>query len=77
MGWPAAIVIVVVVLGLVAFISTIAAGRASVVTEAAKGMNGEQYRMLAADYETLAKEMRDATTAIQADLATLPTRSSG
>ena len=71
MGWPVAIIVIIVVLGVVALLSTIVAGNASVASEEAKGKNGEQYRMLAADYETLAKELRDATSAIQADLATM------
>ena len=69
MGWPVAIIVIIVILGVVALLSTIVAGNASVATEEAKGKNGEQYRMLAADYETLAKETRDSATAMQADLA--------
>lgn len=69
MGWPVAIIVIIVILGVVALLSTIVAGNASVANEEAKGKNGEQYRALAADYETLAKETRDAATAMQADLA--------
>ena len=69
MGWPVAIIVIIVILGVVALLSTIVAGNASVANEEAKGKNGEQYRVLAADYETLAKETRDAATAMQADLA--------
>ena len=69
MGWPVAIILIIVILGVVALLSTIVAGNASVANEEAKGKNGEQYRMLAADYETLAKETRDSATAMQADLA--------
>jgi len=69
MGWPVAIILIIVILGVVALLSTIVAGNASVAAEKAKGKNGEQYRMLAADYETLAKETRDSATAMQADLA--------
>ena len=64
-----AIIVIIVILGVVALLSTIVAGNASVANEEAKGKNGEQYRALAADYETLAKETRDAATAMQADLA--------
>ena len=71
MGWPLAVLISVVVIGGVALLSTVVAGNASVAAEKAKGENGEQYRALAADYETLAKETRDAAAAIKADLATL------
>ena len=69
MGWPLAVVIAIVIIGVVAVLSTIVAGNASVAAEKAKGEYGEQYRMIAADYETLAKETRDAATAMQADLA--------
>jgi flagellar basal body-associated protein FliL len=49
-------------------------GRSSLAIEEAKGRNGEQYRALAANYEELAKEMRDATSAIQVDLAAMRER---
>ena len=39
--------------------------------EEAKGKYGEQYRMLADDFEKLAGETREATLAIQTDLATM------
>jgi uncharacterized protein YlxW (UPF0749 family) len=71
MGWPLAVVIAIVVIGIVAVISAIVAGNASVAAEKAKGEYGEQYRMIAADYETLAKETRNAAKTMQADLATL------
>jgi ribosome-binding protein aMBF1 (putative translation factor) len=66
-----AVIVIIIILGAVALFSTVAAGRASVATEEAKGKSGEQYRMLAADYETLVKETRDAATAMQSDLAKL------
>jgi len=71
MGWPLAVVIAIVVIGVVAVLSSIVAGNASVAAEKAKGEYGEQYRMIAADYETLAKETRDAAKAMQSDLAEL------
>lgn len=71
MGWPLAIVLAVVVFGVFVVIVTVVAANMSIAAEKAKGENGEQYRLIAADYETLAKETRDVTTAIQADLATL------
>jgi len=71
MGWPLVAVIAIVIIGGVALLSSVVAGNASVAAEKAKGEYGEQYRMIAADYETLAKETRDTTSAIQADLATL------
>jgi ribosome-binding protein aMBF1 (putative translation factor) len=42
-----------------------------VAKEEAKGKYGEQYRMLVADYGQFAKEMRDATQAMQSDLAAM------
>jgi hypothetical protein len=68
-GWPLAVIVVAIVIGGVAFLSTVIASRAAVDAEEAKGKNGEQYKMLAADYEKLAKETRDAQAAMQADLA--------
>lgn len=70
-GWPVALVAIAIIIGIVTVLSTIAAGRAEVAREEAKGKYGEQYRMIAADYETLAKETRDAQAAMQSDLAEL------
>ena len=68
-GWPAMWIVIVALafLGMIAM--SVISGRAEVAKEEAKGKYGEQYRMLAADYEKLAKEMRDVTLAIQSDLA--------
>ena len=71
MGWPIAVVIVIVIVGVVAVASTIVGGNASVAAEKAKGENGEQYRLIAADYEKLAQETRDVAKAMQSDLAAL------
>lgn len=71
MGWPLVVVIVIVVIGIAATLSSVVAGNASVEAEKAKGQNGEQYRLLSADYEKLAKETRDNVKTIQSDLATL------
>lgn len=68
-GWPLAIVLVAIVLGGVSLLATQMAAKAGVAGEEAKGKYGEQYRMLAADYEKLAKEMRDSQLAMQGDLA--------
>jgi uncharacterized protein YoxC len=68
-GWPLAIVAVAIVLGGVALISTVLAARAGVAAEEVKGKNGEQYKRLAADYEKLATETREAMTAMRTDLA--------
>jgi outer membrane murein-binding lipoprotein Lpp len=69
MGWPLVVVIAIVIIGGVALFSAVVAGNASVAAEKAKGEYGEQYRMIAADYETLAKETRAAAQTMQADLA--------
>jgi flagellar biosynthesis/type III secretory pathway M-ring protein FliF/YscJ len=67
-GWPAMWIAIVAlaVLGMIAI--SVISGRSEVAKEEAKGKYGEQYRMLAADYEKLAKEMRDVTSAIQTGL---------
>jgi hypothetical protein len=44
---------------------------AQVAKEEAQAKHGAQYRTLAADYETLAKELRDATSAIRSDLGAM------
>jgi type II secretory pathway pseudopilin PulG len=71
MGWPLVVVIAIVVIGGVALLSTVVAGNASVAAEKAKGEYGEQYRLIAADYEKLAQETSDAAKVMQTDLATL------
>ena len=71
MGWPEVVIIVFVVIGAVALVSTLVAVRAGVRTEEAKGRYADQYRKLVADYEALAKETRDGQAAVGADLAEL------
>ncbi len=71
MGWPEALVAAIVIFSASMGFIAVAAGRSTVRAEEAKGKNGEQYRVLAAEYETLAKETRDAAKAMQADLAEL------
>jgi hypothetical protein len=44
---------------------------AQVAKEEAQAKHAEQYRTLAVDYETLAKELRDATSAIQSDFGAM------
>jgi ribosome-binding protein aMBF1 (putative translation factor) len=44
---------------------------AQVAKEEVQAQHAEQYRALAADYETLARETRDATAAMRSDLATM------
>jgi hypothetical protein len=68
-GWPLAVVIVAIVIGGVAFLSSTVASNAAVEAEKAKAEGGEAYKTLASDYEKLAKETRDAQAAMKADLA--------
>ncbi len=70
-GWPAAIVLVAIIMGVATLVMTQMATRGSIQVEDAKGKYGEQYRMLAADYETLAKETKDAEASIKADVTVL------
>ncbi len=74
MSWSVAVIVMVVLVFLgciaLAFIDI----RGKTAQEEAKGKYGEQYRMIAADYEKLAKETREATQAIQSDLATMLAR---
>jgi hypothetical protein len=70
-GWPAAVIAVIVVIGLVALISTVVASNAGVAAEQAKGKHAEEYQRLASDYETLTRETRDAQATMQVDLAEL------
>ena len=70
-GWPVAFIAVFLIIGLVAVISTIYAARAAVEGEQVKGKHEEEYRALAATYETLARETREVQAAMQADVATL------
>lgn len=70
-GWPAAIVLVALIFSGVAIVASRLAVSGSIATEEAKGKSGEHYRVLAADYEKLAKETKDVEAAIQADVAVL------
>jgi len=73
-GWPVVVVLAIIMVGVSAVLSAVVAGRAQVASEAEKGKSGEQYRVLAADYEGLAKETRDVQKAMRADLAELRKR---
>jgi len=73
-GWPVVVVLAIVMVGVSAVLSAVVAGRAQVASEAEKGKSAGQYRALAADYESLAKETRDVQKAMQADLAELRKR---
>jgi RNA binding exosome subunit len=71
MGWPLVVIIAILAIGVVAVLSAIVSGNASVAAEKAKGEYGEQYRLIAVDYEKLAQETRDAAKAMRTDLAKL------
>jgi hypothetical protein len=70
-GWPATVIVVIVVIGVVALISTVVASNAGVASEKTKGKLTEQYRELVTSYEALAQETHDLQTAAQAELAEL------
>ena len=70
-GWPVAFIAVFFIIGIVAVISTIYAARAGVEAEKAKGKHEEEYRALAATYETLARETREIQASAGAELTAL------
>jgi hypothetical protein len=70
-GWPEALILAIIVIGVVALISTLVASRAGVDAEKAKGTTAEQFGKLVADYEGLAKETREVQSVMQTDLAEL------
>lgn len=71
--WPLAIVLVVVIFLVVTAVQTPAHRRSRLQLEEMKAKYNEQYQVLAADYATLAGELRDTQAAMQADLAKLAT----
>ena len=73
-SWPGAIIVIFVAIMIGSAAVAWMSGRSSLAIEEAKGRNGEQYRTMAVSYEELAKEMRDSTSAIQADLAAMRER---
>lgn len=73
LDWPLAIVLVVVIFLGVTAVQTPAHRRSRLQLEEMKAKYNEQYQVLAADYATLAGELRDTQAAMQADLAKLAT----
>jgi hypothetical protein len=69
--WPLAIVLVVVIFLVVGAVQTPAHRRSRLQLEEMKAKYNAQYQTLAADYATLAVELRDTQAAMQADLAKL------
>ncbi len=74
-GWPGAIVLATLIIGIVGVIGTRMAARAGIDAEEIKGRYTEQYQTLADDYAKLARETREAQAAIRADIATLQRQS--
>jgi len=73
-SWPVAIIVIFVAIMVGSAVMAYMSSKSALAIEEAKGRNGEQYHTLAATYEGLAKEMRDSTSAIQADLAAMRER---
>jgi hypothetical protein len=73
-NWPEAAIVIVLLMIVGAFVLGKSHTAAEIAREAAKGKNGDQYRILAADYEKLARETHDATLAMQSDLAAMLAR---
>jgi Skp family chaperone for outer membrane proteins len=71
LDWPTAIVLVVLIFFGVVVAQSPANRRAKHDLEEMKAKYNEQYQVLAADYATLATELRDTQAATQADLARL------
>ena len=71
--WPLAIVLVTVIFFGVVVATAPANRRAKHDLEEMKAKYNEHYQELAADYATLAAELRDAQAAMQGDLARLTT----
>ena len=69
--WPLAIVLVVVIFLVVTAVQTPAYRRSRFQLAEMKAKYNEQYQVVAADYATLAGELRDSQAAMQADLAKL------
>jgi len=67
-GWPAAFVLVALILGGVSLYATVLASRGAVATEETKGKYTEQYQILTDDYAKLAQETREQQASIRADV---------
>ena len=73
LDWPLAIVIVTVIFFGVVVAMAPANRRSRHELEEMKAKHNEKYETLAADYATLAVELRDTQAAMQADVAKLAT----
>ncbi len=74
-GWPAAIVLATLIMGIVILIVSRMAAKGSLEVEDAKGKYNEQFQGLADNYAKLAQETREAQAAIRADIAALQRQS--
>ncbi len=74
-GWPAAVVLATLIMGVVILIVSRMAAKGSLEVEEAKGKYMEQFEVLAEDYAKLAQETREAQGAIRADIAALQRQS--
>jgi hypothetical protein len=68
-GWPAAIVLATLIMGVVILIVSRMATKGSLEVEEAKGKYMEQFQVLAEDYSKLAQETSEAQAAMRTDLA--------
>ncbi len=73
-GWPVAVILVIVVIGAMTVLSTIVASNAGVASEKTRGKFADQYGELVSRYEDLAQQTRDLQAAMQADLSELATK---
>jgi hypothetical protein len=83
-SWPVAAIVMMVLFIIGIIVLAFLTGRpgslersrlnAEVAKEEARAKYGEQYRQLAADYETLARGLREDTSAMRSDLTTLVER---
>ena len=67
--WPAAFLIMFIILVVGVTISTPTRRRHELEMAQVKGKSNEEYRILAGKFEALAQETRELETAMQADLA--------
>lgn len=70
-GWPLAVVVVIVIMGAAGILMTYMGVRGGIAGEAMKGKLANEYRELLGSYESLAEETRSVQAAMQADLAEL------
>ena len=77
LDWPLAFVIMVCLGAAAGVVSEFIKSRSRSALDEAEAKYAEQYRLLAAGYETLVKETRDNQSAIAADLSDLQKKVEG